>query len=239
MKNAKQYLLIYDIVMILLAVISVALVVADLANDIDISAPPYFFIDNTILVIFIIDYVVRFVHAKHKKDFFWHNIFDLLSIIPVTPAMYLFRSTRLLRILRILRILRLTRMVGLLGRISSNIQRLIKTNGLIYLIYVCGAILFISAGIYSWAEKVDYWRALWWAVVTTTTVGYGDISPTTALGKIAAVLLMFVGIGFIGALTSALTSFFENKEDRSKHVIKAMRKENRELKKELDCKRHP
>jgi voltage-gated potassium channel len=50
--------------------------------------------------------------------------------------------------------------------------------------------------------------ALWWSVVTTTTVGYGDVSPVTAEGHFIAVALMIVGIGFIGVFTATLTSFF-------------------------------
>jgi voltage-gated potassium channel len=50
--------------------------------------------------------------------------------------------------------------------------------------------------------------ALWWAVVTTTTVGYGDVSPVTAEGRLIAVGLMVVGIGFIGVFTATITSFF-------------------------------
>jgi len=50
--------------------------------------------------------------------------------------------------------------------------------------------------------------AFWWAIVTTTTVGYGDVSPVTTEGRIIAVALMFVGIGFIGVFTATITSFF-------------------------------
>jgi voltage-gated potassium channel len=50
--------------------------------------------------------------------------------------------------------------------------------------------------------------ALWWAVVTTTTVGYGDVSPVTAEGRLIAVALMVVGIGFIGVFTATITSLF-------------------------------
>lgn len=55
---------------------------------------------------------------------------------------------------------------------------------------------------------------MWWAIVTSTTVGYGDISPHTLVGKFAAVLLMLIGVGFIGILTSTITSYFA-KEDNS------------------------
>lgn len=69
-------------------------------------------------------------------------------------------------------------------------------------------------------------------------VGYGDISPHTAIGKLAAVLLMFVGIGFIGTLTSSITAYFagqeENKEDKILKKLDELEKENLELKERID-----
>ena len=54
--------------------------------------------------------------------------------------------------------------------------------------------------------------ALWWAVVTATTVGYGDLSPVTSTGRVIAVVLMFVGIGVIGAFTATIASWFIEQE---------------------------
>ena len=53
---------------------------------------------------------------------------------------------------------------------------------------------------------------MWWSIVTSTTVGYGDISPHTLVGKFAAVLLMLIGVGFIGILTSTITSYFAQED---------------------------
>jgi voltage-gated potassium channel len=63
--------------------------------------------------------------------------------------------------------------------------------------------------------------ALWWAVVTTTTVGYGDVSPVTGEGRLIAVALMVVGIGFIGVFTATITSFFlqpSNRDDGNEEI---------------------
>lgn len=57
-------------------------------------------------------------------------------------------------------------------------------------------------------EKMSFQDALWWSFVTTTTVGYGDLSPVTGLGRIVAAVLMLVGIGLIDSLTSSITTFF-------------------------------
>lgn len=76
------------------------------------------------------------------------------------------------------------------------------------MVYASVTILFIASTLYSLAENVSLPNSIWWAITTTTTVGYGDISPKTFVGKLAAVLLMFVGIGLIGMLTSTITNFF-------------------------------
>lgn len=88
--------------------------------------------------------------------------------------------------------------------------------------------MLIAATLYSIAENVPWGEALWWAIVTSTTVGYGDISPHTIIGKISAILLMFVGVGFIGILTSTITAYFnsdekdEDQEDQFKIVYKKL-----------------
>lgn len=90
--------------------------------------------------------------------------------------------------------------------------------------------LLIAACLYSISEKVTFSNALWWSITTATTVGYGDISPTTPLGRFAAILIMFFGIGFVGLLTSSITNFFNNQQtDDWDEKLQAIRKENHEL----------
>jgi voltage-gated potassium channel len=62
------------------------------------------------------------------------------------------------------------------------------------------------------------WDGIWWAVTTTTTVGYGDLYPTTVQGRIIGMLLMFVGIGFLSLLTASIASRFVKQERGEEHV---------------------
>ena len=212
--------------MALLAIISIVLIVLDYAHEINIVSPPYSIIDNSILIVFAIDYFVRLFYAKDKKRFFKENIFDLLSIIPVNNLFYVFRMARIGRAFRLLKLLRIFRLVGLTGRL----HKFLKTNGLIYYLYISLTVILIASSLYCISEKVSFSTALWWSITTATTVGYGDVSPTTGLGKTAAILLMFLGIGFIGMLTSSLTNFFDTSTDNDlEKELAELKQQNQEL----------
>lgn len=222
---------IYEVFMAVLAIISIILIVLSYGSVIDINHGYPELLNNAILIIFTIDYFARLFLAKDKKKFFKENIFDLLSIIPVSASFNLFRFAR---IGRLVIVFRLVRLIGLTGKLN----RLLKINGLIYIIYTSIAILIVSASMYSISEHVPYGESLWWAIATATTIGYGDISPHTFLGKLAAILLMVIGIGFVGVLTSSLTNFFiqDHTNDRMATVLNKLsdlEKSNRELQAEV------
>ncbi|QZN92535.1 potassium channel family protein [Limosilactobacillus panis] len=222
---------IYEVFMAVLAIISIILIVLSYGSVIDINHGYPELLNNAILIIFTIDYFTRLFLAKDKKKFFKENIFDLLSIIPVSASFNLFRFDR---IGRLVVVFRLVRLIGLTGKLN----RLLKINGLIYIIYTSIAILIVSASMYSISERVPYGESLWWAIATATTIGYGDISPHTFLGKLAAILLMVIGIGFVGVLTSSLTNFFiqDHTNDRMATVLNKLsdlEKSNRELQAEV------
>lgn len=200
----------YTVLFAILALLSVVLIVLDYMGRISIDKSPYTEIDNGILVIFAIDYFSRMLHADSKWDFFKHNLIDLLAIIPFNYAFSFFRFGRIFRLARLTRLMRLTRLArlaGIVGILTKHAKRILKRTGLIYYIWLSAALILIGASAYSVTESVGYGDSLWWAIVTATTVGYGDISPHTVLGRIAAVILMFNGIGLISALTSAVTTY--------------------------------
>ena len=221
----------YEVIMAIMVIISIVLIVLSYGSVIDINSGYPALLNNTLLVIFAIDYFTRLYLAKDKKKFFKENIFDLLSIIPVSASFNFFRLARLSRLAVVFRLVRL---VGLTGKLN----RLLQISGLVYIIYISIAILIISATMYSVSEHVSYDQSLWWAIATATTIGYGDISPHTPLGKFAAILLMIIGIGFIGVLTSSLTNFFirDHTNDRMETVLKKLNQleqSNRDLQKEV------
>lgn len=216
----------YDGFIVLLAFVSIIFVLLDFASLISIAASPYLEIDNFILIIFSIDYFARLVKSENKLTFFKQNIFDLLAIIPFSAIFSFFRFSRIFRIAKISKFARLSRLVGVTGKLQQKLSKFLNTNGFIYLVYVSLFLLILSSALYSVAENVPFDQALWWAIATTTTVGYGDISPATGLGRIAAVVLMILGIGMIGMLTSTITEYFtrENSNNQATDSVETLHK---------------
>ncbi|MCL0319470.1 ion transporter [Apilactobacillus xinyiensis] len=203
----KNIYKLYIIIISLLAVISISIFVLDFFNKISISESPWSYVDRSILIIFTIDYFSRLTLAKNKWSFFKRNIFDLLAIIPFDSIFSLFRIVRISRLFRLFKLLRIFRFIGVLGKFQKNVKKFLNTNGLIWTLLASIILIIVVASMfYSLAENVNFGEAIWWSITTTTTVGYGDISPQTPLGKFAAIILMFTGIGIIGILTSAITS---------------------------------
>lgn len=215
LNESKRYSILYEVIMALLALLAVSISFMDFTGRISIvSSTLFYWLDISILCVFSIDYLIRLVSAEKKKRFIINNFFDLLAIIPFNSFFRAFRFARLLRFTRFIKILRLASIMVLLKRFISRVDSFIKTNGFIYVLYLTLITMILgSIGIYYFelGETVDsYGDALWWSFVTATTVGYGDISPITAPGRIIAAILMLVGIGFIGMLTGTIATFFIN-----------------------------
>jgi voltage-gated potassium channel len=117
------------------------------------------------------------------------------------------------RWLRLLRLVRLVRRFASVQRAVGNVERLANHRGLNLLITAwLGVMVICSAALYVAERGVNDaitspLDAIWWGVVTLTTVGYGDLYPVTAEGRIAASVLMLLGIGLFGAITATITSY--------------------------------
>jgi len=211
----KNFTAIYEIIMALLAIVVVAILVIDLSYILPQNVTLTFsFIDNIILVIFAIDYFTRLYLSIDKVKFFKSNIIDLISIIPFNSA---FQTIRILRLSKLLKFVKVFRSVSLILKFRKYMDKFLRTNNFNYIIWITLFTLFLGAVGIHFSEGISFGNALWWSFVTISTVGYGDISPVTPLGRIIAGTIMLVGIGFLGMLTATIATFFLSKSNNTNY----------------------
>lgn len=223
--NRKKLFYVYETFIIMLAIVAVSLTVLDFNNQITMEpGSPLYLVDLGILIIFAVDYFVRLFIAPNKKEFVKDNVFGLIAIIPFNSLFRIFRAFRLFKLFRITKLTRVTQIFrmgrlvkgfALIGKIKNRLNTFVHTNGLIYAFYVSTiSIVLGTIGIHYFEfQKLGYsfGDSLWWSFVTTSTAGYGDIIPVTVPGRLIAVSLMFIGIGFVGLLTGTITTYFLNR----------------------------
>jgi voltage-gated potassium channel len=162
-------------------------------------------LDLLICIIFIVEFVVRSLREEDKKAFVRTHWLEIPGMIPFTVL-------GVSKTFRILRLFRLIRVFSLMKRFSRLYQKRFVKNELQYATVIIVTILiFASYGIYFFEagtnpEISSIGDAVWWSIVTVTTVGYGDKVPITPLGKAIGVILMFTGIGLIGIISGTIAS---------------------------------
>jgi voltage-gated potassium channel len=186
------------------------------------------------------EFVAGLVLARERLRFVRRNWFDL-AIILLSPPFLVPQELEGLRALRVVRLLRLVRLlrafgVALIGlRLSS---RLLKHHRFHYVALVgAAAVLVGSFAIYALEHGINrsidtVGDALWWAAVTATTVGYGDVAPITWEGRVVAVLLILVGIAVVGVFTATVASFIL--EQGKKEEVERLEKRLADIEAKLD-----
>ncbi len=168
-------------------------------------------------IAFVIDYVVRLVLADHRTRYLLHHLLDLAVV-----ALPLLRPLRLLRLVVVLDVVNRRAESSLRGKVA------VYVGGGSALLAFCGALAVLDAERASpRANIVTFGDAIWWAITTMTTVGYGDYVPVTDTGKLAAVALMVGGVALLGVVTATLASWLVE------HVAVADRKRTVELSDEV------
>lgn len=172
-------------------------------------------IDNFICLVFIGDFVFNVITAKSKLRYLKWGWIDLISSIPNIQILRWGRFVRVIRILRILRGIRSTKLIlkFLFANRAKGTFASVAMISFVLVVFSSIAILNFETSPDSNIQSAS--DAIWWSIVTITTVGYGDFYPTTLLGRIIAAVLMTAGVGLFGTFTAYIAAFFFQQEEEA------------------------
>ena len=209
----------FDVVLLWLIIASIALVMMESVRDYDQKYHDFFNISEWIItILFTIEYILRIVSVKKPKEyiFSFYGIIDLLSTAPkylslIIGGGHYLAAIRALRLLRVFRILKLARYVGATDNLSkalkaSRFRILVFISAVLVICIIIGTLMYLIEGDQSGFTSIP--RGVYWAIVTLTTVGYGDIAPQTAFGQFLASMVMILGYGIIAIPTGIVTAEF-------------------------------
>ncbi len=219
---AGQY---FDIALLVVIIISVLLVLLESVAEVQsVYKITFYYLEWAFSVIFLIEYFLRVYCVPNKWKYissFW-GVIDLLAVLPIfivlfaSGLQYLF-SIRLLRLMRVFRILKLGQHFKAAEHLSralvaSSYKISVFILGVFTLVIILGSVMYVVEGGRNGFENIPL--SIYWAIVTITTVGYGDIIPQTILGKMIASFIMLLGYGIIAVPTGIITAEISRDERR-------------------------
>jgi voltage-gated potassium channel len=208
--SAARRLTPYDLVIGILAIFSLFILIPLYFG----KSPPsdaaiFTTLENVLCLVFLFDFFRSLRLAPKKWSYFLKGggWLDLLGSVPIS-AFAIFRVARLLRVVRLLRKLTGDQLRHLLTRRLAQSTLLFTLVVALLLVFTISWGVLLAEQYAPHANILTYHQAVWWALVTITTVGYGDYYPVTPVGQFLAVILMFFGLGIIGVLSSYLATTF-------------------------------
>ncbi|WP_046745465.1 ion transporter [Kordia zhangzhouensis] len=208
----------FDVILLILILASILLVMLESVSEFASKYGTFLYVSEWLItILFTIEYFARIVSIKKpsKYIFSFYGIIDLISTIPMylsfffvgTQSLIAFRA---LRLMRIFRVLKLGRYIGE----SNNIMRALNASKIkigVFIMFILILCTILGSIMYLVESEQDSGftsipRSIYWAIVTLTTVGYGDIAPYTALGQFIASIIMILGYGIIAVPTGIVTA---------------------------------
>lgn len=207
----------FDMVIIWGILFSILMVMLESIEELDARYHSFFDISEWIItILFTIEYIARIVSIKKPKSyiFSFYGIIDFMSTIPKYLSLFIgggahaLAALRALRLLRIFRILKLVRFVGATNNLAralhaSRHKIFVFISAVLIICIIIGTLMYLIEGDESGFTSIP--RSIYWAIVTLTTVGYGDIAPESALGQLLASLVMILGYGIIAIPTGIVS----------------------------------
>jgi voltage-gated potassium channel len=208
----------FDIILLILIVISIIVIMLESVTSYNEKYEEIFnIVEWTITILFTIEYIARVLVVKNKRAyiFSFFGIIDFLSTIPKYLAVISIGSTsliafRALRLLRIFRILKLSIFIGEAEGLSRALKRsrakiIVFLLAVLSITIILGTVMYLVEGKYnSGFDNIP--KSMYWAIVTLTTVGYGDIAPVTAFGQFLASVIMILGYGILAVPTGIVSA---------------------------------
>jgi voltage-gated potassium channel len=200
----------YLIFILVLSVLAIVVLAIETLVKLDAETKKILvYADYVVCAVFFIDFLLTFFQSEKKaKYFFTWGWLDLISSIPVIEA---FRLGRALRIFRILRVFRGVKSAKLISQtiIEKKAQSAIFAVILVAIILiVVGSISILNLEANAGGNIKTAEDAVWWSLVTITTIGYGDRYPITTEGRIIATVIMIAGVGLFGTISGFVASAF-------------------------------
>lgn len=206
----------FDLILLVCIMTSVLCVLIGSVETISIQyKQQLFFGEWFFTVLFTLEYILRLISAKKAVEYArsFYGIVDLVSIMPTyvsifLPGSYTLFFIRSLRLLRIFRILKLTYFLkeaaGLMMALKASVRKItVFLSFVLVFVVILGSLMYLIEGENNGFTSIP--QSIYWAIVTMTTVGYGDIAPQTALGKLIASVIMLLGYGIIAVPTGIVT----------------------------------
>lgn len=211
----------FDVVLLGLIFLSVLLVMLESVKSLDEKYHTFLYISEWIITVFFtIEYILRIISTKKPKNyiFSFYGIIDIIAVLPMylsffIPGSQVLAVVRALRLLRLFRVLNLASFTGQESHLKLAIKasrRKITVFVYFVIIVSCllGALMYVVEKGENGFQSIP--ESIYWVIVTLTTVGYGDITPITAAGKIIASVIMVMGYGIIAVPTGIVTAEYAN-----------------------------
>ena len=207
----------FDVVLLILILLSISVVLIDsMAEFHNRFGNVFYIIEWIFTILFTIEYILRIISLRSPKKYAvsYLGIIDLLSIIPTYLSLFFIgaQSLLVLRVLRLLRVFRIFKLNHYLSEMNflsvalKNSTRKISIFMLcvLFLVLIFGSLMYLVESGTNGFTSIP--ASIYWAIVTITTVGYGDVAPVTGLGKLIAGLIMLLGYGIIAVPTGIVTT---------------------------------